>query len=168
MTSKHVTLLLVPGMGSPGIVYSPLMERLASNSTITSVPFDFPSVDAIATNADLSPNPLEADIAAIRHTLVGLIEEEQKDVFIMTHSYGGTPALCASHGLWAHQRAAKSEAGKQYFRHVLSNVTLPHLTLHRRRPSYPPYELLPVPPFPIHSVRPQHLGLPKPRRRHQR
>ena len=128
MTSKHVTLLLIPGMASPGIVYSPLIDCLSTNSTITSVPLDFPSVDAIAKNADLSPNPLEADIAAIRHTLVGLIENEQKDVFIMAHSYGGTPALYASQGLWAYQRAAKGQVGTQYFHHFLShppNVTLP-------------------------------------------
>lgn len=120
MTSKHVILLLIPGMASTGIVYSPLIDCLNSNLAITSVPLDLPTVDAIATNADLSPNPLEADIAAIHHTLVGLIEKEQRDVFILAHSYGGTPALYASQGLWAHQRAAKSQVGTQYFRHISS------------------------------------------------
>ena len=121
MTSKQVTLLLVPGMASTGIVYSPLIDYLSSNSTITSVPLDLPTVDSIVTNADLSPNPLEADIAVIRHALIGLIEKEQKNVFILAHSYGGTPALWASHGLWARQRAAKSQAGTPYFRHIPSH-----------------------------------------------
>lgn len=105
------TIILVPGMSSVGsVVYEPLIQQLKAYELEGICTVDLPSVDCIATRAVLKPNALQADIIAIRSLLEKAIEDEEKDVVIVAHSYGGTPSLCASEGLW---QDARKSSGKQ-------------------------------------------------------
>src|ERR1700712_4081083 len=108
MAQTKPALILVPGMSSvASVVYEPLVAQLKDIGFEEIEPISLPSIDAIATKLSLKPTPLEADIAAIRLALVELVEKQGRDAIVVAHSYGGTPALCASEGLWKTQREGK-------------------------------------------------------------
>ena len=121
-------IVLVAGMCSVGtVVYGPLIKQLRAQGFDKVTAIDLPSTDAVAENDhaaavserehdneqtrpkyslahSLKPNGLEADMAAIRTTLADLIDGRGRDVVVIGHSYGGTPALHACEGLWKAQR----------------------------------------------------------------
>ncbi|KAL9096484.1 MAG: hypothetical protein Q9165_001481 [Trypethelium subeluteriae] len=102
-------IIFVPGMCSVGnIVYKDLVEELQKKiPSVNLHVINLPSVDAIATNANLDPNGLQADIDAIRVEIQFLVDAG-KSVLVVAHSYGGTPALYASEGLWKTQETDQS------------------------------------------------------------
>lgn len=105
------SIVLVPGFCSLGsAVYAPLKVQLQKIGYGEVVIINLASVDAIDFLPELQPNPLEADIAHIRITVNALVNAG-KDVVVVGHSYGGTPSLYASEGLWKHTRDADGLAG---------------------------------------------------------
>jgi alpha-beta hydrolase superfamily lysophospholipase len=109
MAGEKPALVLIAGMSSVAtLAYEPLIAQLKSLGFEQVEPINLPSIDAIATEASLKPTPLEADISAIRSVLAELVEKNGREVVVVAHSYGGTPALCASHGLWKSQREGQN------------------------------------------------------------
>ncbi|KAI9698599.1 MAG: hypothetical protein M1820_007398 [Bogoriella megaspora] len=102
-------IIFVPGICSVGsIVYKALTEELEKIIPSTKLHIiDLPSVDAIATNANLEPNGFQADLNAVGAQIKPLVDAG-KSVLIVAHSYGGTPALYASEGLWKTQRTGQT------------------------------------------------------------
>ncbi|KAF2433566.1 alpha/beta-hydrolase [Tothia fuscella] len=112
MSTKKPTIVFIPGLSSTAsLVYAPLITQLQKLGYQSFHPLELPSINTVATGASLKPNALEADIAAIRSTLCQLIEEEQKKVILVAHSYGGTPALSATEGLWKENRTEEGKVG---------------------------------------------------------
>ena len=72
---------------------------------------DNPSVDSVANKSDVKPNALVADIRNLRSILSRLIEEQGRNVLVVAHSYGGTPALSACQDLWQHVRQQQAKSG---------------------------------------------------------
>ncbi|KIV99319.1 uncharacterized protein PV09_08979 [Verruconis gallopava] len=102
------SIVLVPGMASVGnVFYMPLKLELEKLGYTEVIIVEIPSVDSESRLGDLRPNPLEADIKHIRQILTNLLDGG-KDVVIVAHSYGGTPSLYASEGLWKHARSGDS------------------------------------------------------------
>lgn len=111
------------------IVYEPLLQ------TLTSLGHSADSLHVI-NNASVVPdltdppqfngNALQKDIHQIRDALLKLITEQHRDVVLVAHSYGGTPAIYAASGLWQHQRAAARRAGGVVkVALIASSLTLP-------------------------------------------
>jgi alpha-beta hydrolase superfamily lysophospholipase len=108
MPENKPALVLIPGMSSvASLVYEPLIAQLKNRGIEQIQPIHLPSIDAIATKASLKPTPLDADVSAIRSALVELVEHQGREVVVVSHSYGGTPALCACTGLWKDERDGK-------------------------------------------------------------
>ena len=94
-------VILVPGMSSVGsIVYAPLLEELKKANFEHVHAVDLPSVDCTTTKADLKPTALNADIELIRLAIKRALVDLKRDVVVVGHSYGGTPALYACEGMW--------------------------------------------------------------------
>jgi alpha-beta hydrolase superfamily lysophospholipase len=124
MAKSDLALVLIPGMSSVAtLVYEPLKPKLEQVGFSKIEAIDLPSVDAIATKASLKPTALDADISAIRSALVKLVDQGL-DVVVVAHSYGGTPALCATEGLWKTQRGRK-EGGVVRACLISSSLSLP-------------------------------------------
>jgi len=101
-----VTALLIPGMSSKATVYDPLVAALQATDSLTAVhALDLPSAGALATGAALTPTALEADARAIRGA-VQRAAAQGHAIILLAHSYGGTPALHATRGLWAGESGA--------------------------------------------------------------
>lgn len=107
--------VFVPGLASVGtVVYGPLIKTLVAlgQPSDSMHPINNVSVvEDLSKAPSLSGNALQKDIEQIRAVLKKLVEDEQRDVLLIAHSYGGTPALYAVAGLWKHQRAAKGVVG---------------------------------------------------------
>jgi len=111
-STNPITVILIPGMCTKANVYEPLVKELETTHAMHSVQaLELPSADALTTGADLTPTPLEADTRAIRAALEHAVTQRNHDVVIVAHSYGGTPALHATRGLWAGR--GRSGAGVQ-------------------------------------------------------
>jgi pimeloyl-ACP methyl ester carboxylesterase len=94
-------VILVPGMSSVGsIVYAPLLEELKKANFERVHAVDLASVDCTTTKADLKPTALNADIELIRLAIKRALVDLKRDVVVVGHSYGGTPALYACEGMW--------------------------------------------------------------------
>jgi pimeloyl-ACP methyl ester carboxylesterase len=94
-------VILVPGMSSVGsTVYAPLLEELKKANFEHVHAVDLPSVDCTTTKADLKPTALDADIELIRLAIKRALVDLKRDVVVVAHSYGGTPALYACEGMW--------------------------------------------------------------------
>lgn len=107
--TNPLSIVLIQGMSSRASVYDPLKEELTTKHNIKDVhTIELPSTEAYEKDVDLSPTPLEADIKAIRTLLISLIEKDQHDVLLVAHSYGGTPALHSTRGLWKHTQPANA------------------------------------------------------------
>jgi pimeloyl-ACP methyl ester carboxylesterase len=129
MTSA-VSFVFVPGMSSVGsVVYAPLLESLTAlgyNADTFHV-LDNPSVVPDLTKApQFNGNALQKDIEQIRAVLQKLVTEQNRDVVLVGHSYGGTPAIYGASGLWKHQREAAGQAGGVIkIALIASSLTLP-------------------------------------------
>lgn len=120
------TILLVPGFCSTATsIYAPLITHLQSLGYTSIHPIDLPSIPTTTAKTSLKPNALAADIALIHSILTTLISEEEKEVIIVGHSYGGVPSLYASEGLWKSQRPPGKKGGvlKTYL--ISAAITLP-------------------------------------------
>jgi pimeloyl-ACP methyl ester carboxylesterase len=101
--------VLVPGMCAVGsAVYPPLISELESIDVKGFKPFDLRSVDP---SELLLPNPLEADVAALRVVLTEYIESKGLDIVLVAHSYGGVVSLLAAAGLWKSTREKQGKKG---------------------------------------------------------
>jgi len=89
-------------------VYAPLIKQLKTLGIEEVYAKELPSVDP---QELLQPNPLEADIAAIRALLTSLIEEKGLEIVLVAHSYGGVPSLYAVEGLWQDVREKNGKKG---------------------------------------------------------
>ena len=119
------TIVLVPGMASVGsVVYAPLIKELSVQGFKDMHPVDLPSIDCLNHLAELTPNPLEADITAIRKVLMSLVDKN-KDILIVAHSYGGTPALAAAEGLWKHMQDREGNGGVMKAVLLSSSLAIP-------------------------------------------
>lgn len=107
--------VFVPGMASVGtVVYRPLISTLVAmgHDKDSMHPVNNMSVvEDLSKAPSFGSNALQSDIDQIRTLLKKLVENEQRDVLLVAHSYGGTPSLYAAAGLWKHQRAATGAAG---------------------------------------------------------
>jgi pimeloyl-ACP methyl ester carboxylesterase len=133
-TTPETHLVFVPGMASVGeVVYAPLVNALTalghSKETLH-------IVQNISCQPDLTKAPsmdgnaLQKDIEQIQALLKKLVTEQRHDVLLVAHSYGGTPAIYASSGLWKHQRtAAGAEGGVLKIALISSSLTLPGGTI---------------------------------------
>lgn len=120
-SSKTPVLVLVPGaFGTPAGFNQllPFLER----ASVTTYPGAYPSCDP--------PDPAAAtcarDIASLRdNVLVPLLDEQQRDVVLLAHSYGGVVGGAAAKGLDVRTRGAQGKTtavvGLIY---VAGNITL--------------------------------------------
>ena len=109
MTQRRPAIILVPGISSvASLVYEPLIAKLKTIGFDEVVPINLPSIDTIETKVSLKPTPLEADTKAIRSELERLVKQDGREVVVVAHSYGGTPALCSCEGLWKSQRGGEA------------------------------------------------------------
>lgn len=96
------TILLIPGGWHPPSSYSPVTSRLSSLSY---------SVNALRNpSLDSSSKGLADDISHVRSALQTLIDVEGKDVIVISHSYGGLPAIVSVTG---YGKSERNRAGKK-------------------------------------------------------
>ncbi|KAF1971618.1 alpha/beta-hydrolase [Bimuria novae-zelandiae CBS 107.79] len=99
------TTLLVPGAWLPPTIYTPLTPFLsAAGYPVLTLPL--PSCDASPPHADFS-----GDVRGIRACLHTLIDEEEKDVVLVLHSYTGMPGTEAPVGLGKKERERAGKKG---------------------------------------------------------
>jgi pimeloyl-ACP methyl ester carboxylesterase len=124
------TILLIPGMSSiASVLYAPLVRELLKLGFADVLPLELPSVDATSRVKDLVPDPLTVDIQSIRAKIQALVDDG-KEVVVAAHSYGGTPSLYASEGLWKHERQSKGlEGGVLKAVLISSSLSLPGTTI---------------------------------------
>jgi hypothetical protein len=110
---NHVTiLLLITGLCSVGsAVFKPLKNELNALGIEKVTCIDLKIVDCLSHLGDLTPNPLEADISQIRALIRSEIENLERDVVLVGHSYGRVPALYSTTRYWKHERQAKGLEG---------------------------------------------------------
>ena len=95
-----VTVLLIPGLSSKATVYDPLLSLLQATPTIARAQaLSLPSTSAPDPSAAAPPTALERDAQAIRAAAQHAAAQGHA-VVLVAHSYGGTPALHATAGLW--------------------------------------------------------------------
>ena len=102
-TKPHV--FIVPGAWHPASAYRQFQEQLESSGypTFTAT---LPSVGSSSpTTATCSE-----DTNFVRRQLLPLIENEGKDVLLLTHSYGGIAGAGAAHGL---SKTTRTQEGKK-------------------------------------------------------
>ena len=105
MLSKP-TFICIPGASCTPRFYEPVVSRL-SKLDYPSVLVPLPSVDAKPSKYDFSE-----DVTAIRDVVKKLVEDEEKEVVVVVHSYGGMPASEAIHeSLGKKQRERKGLKG---------------------------------------------------------
>jgi pimeloyl-ACP methyl ester carboxylesterase len=105
------TIILIPGMSSiASVFYAPLVEELLKLGFADVLPLELSSVDATSRVKELVPDPLTVDIQDIRAKIQALVDDG-KEVLVVAHSYGGTPSLYATEGLWKHERQSKGLKG---------------------------------------------------------
>ena len=101
--------VLVPGITTvASVVFEPLVKQLDRIGVKDFRPLDIPSVNP---TRPLLPNAFEADVSAIRAALTEAIESKGLDVVLVGHSYGGTPCLAATEGLWKTTRERQGLKG---------------------------------------------------------
>lgn len=98
------TFVLVPGTFHTAAHAELLVEALHAKGYPTEV-ISHPTIGPLATTA-----PPDADITHLRQVLEGLINDQQKEVILFCHSYGGVPGCQSVHGL---ERSARAAAGLQ-------------------------------------------------------
>ncbi|KAK7531091.1 Alpha/beta hydrolase fold-1 [Phyllosticta citricarpa] len=98
-------IVFVPGAWQPSDCFDPIRAIFKEKGYVTHA-VDHPSV-----GADPPTGTLEGDVASLRRLLEELIEEEEKEVVLLMHSYGGVVGSCASEGLGLKQRRAEAKKG---------------------------------------------------------
>ena len=105
MATSQPAIVIVPGAWHQPSAYGKLVTALESKG-YTAVATSLPSC-----NAD---EPLKAscstDAAAVRSQVLSLLDNENKDVILLCHSYGGIPGGGAASGL---SKRARRQDGKE-------------------------------------------------------
>ncbi|KAJ7757073.1 hypothetical protein B0H16DRAFT_1537935 [Mycena metata] len=102
--SPQPTFVLVPGALHTPAHLQLLADSLEAKGYPTQI-FSLPSVGALATTA-----PPNIDAVKLRENLNDLVKNEQKEVILFCHSYGGIPASQSVKGL---ERSARAKAGEK-------------------------------------------------------
>ncbi|KAL3465554.1 hypothetical protein BJX64DRAFT_56032 [Aspergillus heterothallicus] len=100
------TVVLVPGAWLTPAFYEPFLSavREAGHPALCT---EYPSLNpADPTTADCA-----ADTAALTKTLHTLIDEEERDILLVLHSYAGMPGAAAAKGLSKRERAKQGKRG---------------------------------------------------------
>ena len=102
MLSKP-TFICIPGASCTPRFYEPVVSRL-SKLDYPSVLVPLPTVDAKPSKYDFSE-----DVIAIRDVVKKLVEDEEKEVVVVVHSYGGMPASEAIHESFGKKQRERKE-----------------------------------------------------------
>ena len=97
------TILLVPGGWHPLGSYSPISARLSS--------LCYPVSSLQNPSLSSSSRGLADDVSQVRSALQTLIDVEGKDVIVVSHSYGGLPAVVGMTGYGKSKRGGSGEKG---------------------------------------------------------
>ncbi|KAJ6594115.1 Alpha/beta hydrolase fold-1 [Mycena capillaripes] len=98
------TLVLVPGVLHTTVHTQILVQSLHAKGYPTEV-ISHPTIGPLAATA-----PANADAVNLRQVLEELVSNQQKDVILFCHSYGGIPGSQGVNGL---ERSARAKAGKK-------------------------------------------------------
>ena len=101
-TSKP-TILLIPGGWHPASSYSSIASRLSS--------LCYPIVILQNPSLNSSSRGLADDVSCVRSALQTLIDAEGKDVIVISHSYGGLPAIVGMTGYGKCNQSGSREKG---------------------------------------------------------
>jgi pimeloyl-ACP methyl ester carboxylesterase len=118
ITMAKPTIVLVPGAWHKGSIYSPTASLLESHGYPT-ICLDLPSAGAVPPNTSF-----DGDVSAIRDCLTSLISQD-KEVVLVSHSYGGFPAGEAPKGLSKKERSAQGLKGGVIRFVVINGVAMP-------------------------------------------
>jgi hypothetical protein len=102
--STKPTFVMVPGNFVPAKYYGTAVKFLESRGFPTNI------VNIPSTGSSLPLTSNEPDISAVREVLEGLLDEG-KEVLIVAHSYGSTPACEAIKGLGCEERKKVGKSG---------------------------------------------------------
>ncbi|KAF1992983.1 alpha/beta-hydrolase [Amniculicola lignicola CBS 123094] len=99
------TIVLVPGAWHTPEIYDSVVTHLDAD--------DYPTISLPLPSVGASPahTSFDADVKAIRDCLTQLVEVEEKEVVLVTHSYTGMPGAEAPVGLGKKEREAKGFKG---------------------------------------------------------
>nr|POE87353.1 hypothetical protein CFP56_29942 [Quercus suber] len=86
-------MVFVPGAWHSSNIYGTTMNELAA------LDFQTMAVELPSVGADPAHPSFEGDVYAVRTHLSSLIEDEGKEVILVSHSYSSMPALDACYGL---------------------------------------------------------------------
>ena len=106
MVTPRPSFLIVPGAWHPPEAYERLVKSLkiaGYSATVTSLP----SCDI----QDPQNATCSADAEAVRNEILRLINDGEKDLVIVCHSYGGIPGGGAAYGLSKTARAKDKKEG---------------------------------------------------------
>ncbi|KAF8210679.1 hypothetical protein K438DRAFT_1959900 [Mycena galopus ATCC 62051] len=98
------TFVLVPGIFHTAAHAQILVDSLHAKGYPTHV-VSHPTIGALATSAQAN-----ADVVHLRQVLEELVNNQQKDVVLFCHSYGGVPGSQSVNGL---ERNARAKAGQK-------------------------------------------------------
>ena len=106
MVHSETTFAIVCGAWHAPEAYSDLTSALNDAGYVTVVP-------RLASLNSSSPERVTCteDVDAVRSRLLSLIDDEEKDVVVVCHSYGGIPGGGAARGLSKEVRAAEGRKG---------------------------------------------------------
>ncbi|KAK5164023.1 uncharacterized protein LTR77_010114 [Saxophila tyrrhenica] len=114
------TLVLVHGSWHSPEHFGPLIENLQSHG-YRCVPVSLPSTQS----PDLPPATLADDTAAVRDAVLTELDQENDDVVVVAHSYGGGPTNNALYGLDANSRSATGASAAVRAIVFLCSIPLP-------------------------------------------
>lgn len=135
--SDPPVILLVPGAFGTPAGYEKLLPYL-KEAGLSTHPGPYPSCNPSDPETATCPN----DIASLRdNILLPLLEEEQKNIVIIAHSYGGVVVGGAAKGLDKHTRTSQGKIASVIgLIYVAGNITLENESLrHAVGGAYPPF-----------------------------
>lgn len=110
------TIVLIPGAWHLPAIYDKMIGILESRGYSCS-PFPLPSVGALAVDdalrmgAELTTKNFKDDVREITDHITALVEQDERDVIVVSHSYSGMPVGEALEGLSKQERHAKGLKG---------------------------------------------------------
>ncbi|KAL5002229.1 alpha/beta-hydrolase [Aspergillus recurvatus] len=107
MTSNTmVTVVLIPGAWLTPAFYEPFLNAVttAGHSAICA---DYPSLGPV----DPKSADCKTDSDALSQILRAIVEDEERDVLLVMHSYAGMPGAAAAKGLSKAERLGQGKAG---------------------------------------------------------
>ncbi|KAF4967045.1 hypothetical protein FSARC_5336 [Fusarium sarcochroum] len=100
------TIVFVPGAWHTAEIYASVVQNLKEDGEFSTVSLPLPS-----TGAEPPHESFNKDVETIRDCLKQLVETEEKEVVLVTHSYGGMPGNEAPVGLGKKSREGKGLKG---------------------------------------------------------